>query len=152
MPSVLFVCTANRFRSPLAASFLLAQLNSRNIEGWFVSSAGTWTEPGYPPLDSAVRIARSYGLDITSHKSSPLTRTKLEASDLILVMEKNHKEAMLIEYPFITDRIYLLSEAAENKIYDIPDPFAWNETPEDIGKELYSLIETGFQSIFNLII
>ena len=49
MPKVLFVCTANRFRSPLAAAiFKRFLLESQETGRWRVSSAGTWTRSGLP--------------------------------------------------------------------------------------------------------
>lgn len=49
MPSVLFACTANRFRSPIAAArFSHCLQNEVDVQDWRVGSAGTWAEPGLP--------------------------------------------------------------------------------------------------------
>ena len=152
MPSVLFVCTANRFRSPLAECFFKAQLQSRNLTDWIVSSAGTWTKSGLPAMDSAVKIAFDYGLDVSSHQSSLIDINTVQANQLILVMESGQKEALSIEYPSCKDRVYLLSEAVSQKTFEIPDPFSKNESPHLIGNELYSLIRDGAQSIISLAI
>jgi protein-tyrosine phosphatase len=152
MPSVLFVCTANRFRSPLAESFFKDEIKTLNLPGWNVSSAGTWTISGLPVLDSANRIAKVYDLDITSFKSNPINIQMLKNFDLILVMESSHKEALEIEFPAAKNRIFLLSEAAGQEPFDISDPTIENESPESIGHELYSLIREGFQQITRLAI
>lgn len=150
MPSVLFVCTANRFRSPLAQSFFQAEIRSSNLSEWKISSAGTWTKAGLPALDSAVRIAAKYGQDISSFRSTPINTQVLKDHKLILVMESNHKEALNIEYPFFQDRIYLLTEALGQEPFDIPDPISSDESPESIGFELYSLIKEGIHKITTL--
>lgn len=150
MPSILFVCTANRFRSPLAESFFKAELKNINLPGWKISSAGTWTRPGLPALESAVRIADGYGIDITSFLSTPVNSQILGDSDLILVMESSHKEALNIEFPATKDRVFLLAEAVGQEPFDISDPTIKNESPESIGLELYSLIRDGIQKIIKL--
>ena len=152
MPSVLFVCTANRFRSPLAESFFRAEIDTLKLSGWKISSAGTWTRPGLPPLDSAVRIADGYGLDISSFRSTPLNSRLLKDYNLILVMEAGHKEALNIEYPSFKNRIYLLSEAVGQEPFDIPDPIYGIESSERIGAELFKLITDGFQKITSFVV
>ena len=150
MPSVLFVCTANRFRSPLAESFFRAEIHALNYSSWKISSAGTWTKPGLLPLNSALRIAEGYNQDISSFRSTPMSTRILNDHKLILVMESGHKEALIIEYPSFKDQIYLLSEAVGQEPFDIPDPVFSDESPKSIGNELYTMIKEGFQKIISL--
>jgi len=70
MPSVLFVCTANRFRSPIAAALFLKALKDQGVKGsWSVGSAGTWAVSGQPVLTSVLEVAQDYGLDLSTHRS-----------------------------------------------------------------------------------
>jgi protein-tyrosine phosphatase len=149
MPSILFVCLANRYRSPIAAAFF-----SKNLEqaadraNWSVGSAGTWTEPGMHPDARALQDARDWGLDIKSHRSRQVNANILAQSNLVLVMEAGQKEALQIEFPQEREKIYLLSEAAEGVAYDIPDPFGpEGVTHQEIANELNGLIKRGFNNI-----
>src|SRR3989304_4135360 len=100
MPSVLFVCTANRFRSPLAAAWFQRCLEQEaGAQNWSVGSAGTWTDPGRAVIPSAKWITDHFGINLESHKAVRINRGLLAQYDLILVMENSHQEALLIEFP-----------------------------------------------------
>jgi protein-tyrosine-phosphatase len=150
MPSVLFVCTANRFRSPLASAFFRGALSASAGTGWTIESAGTWTMDGLPVLPEVYMIARKYHLDLARHRSKPVTKSLLSAQDLVLVMEAGHKEALQNEFPSVDNRIYLLSQAAEGRIYDIPDLIDSIESMMEIGENIRELIQTGFGNICDL--
>jgi protein-tyrosine phosphatase len=151
MPSVLFVCTANRFRSPLAAAFFRKALADSAVAGaWDVDSAGTWTVPGWPILPEVSLIARKYELDLARHRSKPVTEALLAAQDLVLVMEAGHREALQNEFPACSEPIYLLSQAVEDRTYDIPDLIDSLESMMEISANLYDLIQNGHGNICNL--
>ena len=152
MPSVLFVCTANRFRSPLASAFFQQMLSGAIGTNWMVDSAGTWTSTGLPVLPDVLMIARKYNLDLARHRSKPVTEAILSAHDLILVMESGHREALHSEFPSCSNRIYLLSQAAEERNYDIPDLINSIESMMDVSRNLQELIKSGFSSICDLAI
>ncbi|MCJ7695272.1 MAG: hypothetical protein MUO40_07570, partial [Anaerolineaceae bacterium] len=62
MPSLLFVCTANRFRSVLCEAIFIRMLaNTKVGDNWLVGSVGTWTKDGLPPTKEAVEIAVKMG-------------------------------------------------------------------------------------------
>src|SRR5512142_848275 len=100
-PTVLFVCTANICRSPMAAALFKARLEKQvpGSESWVVDSAGTWTKEGYPPSENSVKAMARRKLDISGHRSKEINKSLLEKSDLILVMELGHKEALQVEFP-----------------------------------------------------
>lgn len=152
MPSVLFVCTANRFRSPIAAALFNKHLlkNGSTYE-WQVGSAGTWAEPGLLVAPSARWILDNLGLDLQAHRARRVDRELLASQDLILVMENSHREALQVEFPEMKDRIYLLTNATIGMAYDVPDPgVAPGDTFLSIGRELSELMEKGFQKIYML--
>ena len=70
MPLILFVCTANRFRSPIAAACTEQKLQKADLANkWTVISAGTWTTEGIPAHPRAVMAAAALGLDLTAHRT-----------------------------------------------------------------------------------
>ena len=148
MPSVLFVCTANCFRSPLAAAFLRQALNEMGIaDAWRVGSAGTWATPGQPALPPVSQAARTFGVDLSGHRSTRVSRKVLSGYDLILVMQAGHREALLTEFPEVGERLYLLSDVVERRSYDIPDSLESEEGILEVSRELESLIRRGRDSI-----
>ena len=153
MPSILFVCTANCYRSPIAAAAFLRKAKEANLgDQWVVGSAGTWTTPGLPPIEAAVRTAGALGLDIAGHMSTPISQKDFEEYDLVLVMEAGHKEAILNEFSQSRGRVFLLTEVAANIAYDIPDPMQFEESEESdkIAAEICNLLDVGFENIIRL--
>lgn len=151
MPSVLFVCTANRFRSPIAAALFRKALKTHEVQGtWSVASAGTWAVPGQLVLSSALEVAQDYGLDLSPHRSGRVDEKLLENHDLILVMQASHKEALQGEFPSLKEKIYLLSEAVEERSYDIPDIFTSFQGVRDVSADLDELIGKGWGRICSL--
>jgi protein-tyrosine-phosphatase len=113
MPSVLFVCTANMCRSPLA-EVLFRDLLRRNgqLGDWRVHSAGVGVVHGQPATEFSRQVAAERGLDLSSHRSRPVDRASMQAADLVLVMDAGHRQALREGYPQSADRVHLLSEMA----------------------------------------
>ena len=148
MPSILFVCTANRFRSPLAAAMLQHSLQEMGLaESWRIGSAGTWATPGQPVLQTVSNAAQGFGIDLSGHRSTRVSRRFLSEYDLILVMESGQKEALVSEFPELREHIYLLSEVVERRSYDIPDLLESEQGAQEIGAELNALIQRGLDYI-----
>jgi len=149
MPSVLFVCTANLYRSPLAAAFLRDELEHTpdGIE-WVIDSAGTWTSAEAPIPPQTIEDAHRFGLDVRNHRCKQITAQLLSRYDLILVMETGHKEALRIEFPDQSKKVHLLSEVVDGLIYDIPDPFTREgEYDLDVANDLHKIIKRGYKKI-----
>ena len=122
MPSVLFVCTANIIRSPMAEALLRQQVGDKaQPQTWQVSSAGTWTQAGHPPDTTVLELLGEIGIDMRGHRSREVDEHLLAASDIILVMEKSHKEALCAEFPKHAGKIFLLSEV-RGETRDVLDP------------------------------
>lgn len=152
MPSILFVCTGNMYRSPIAAAAFHKQLKKMGRENqWSISSAGTWTTPDMPAPANAIQIALKLGLHIENHRTSTLSEQKLALHDIILVMEQGHQEAILSEFPATRGKIHLFSKITDGLAYDIPDPAGKsNREAEQIIRQIHDLIENGFEAICQL--
>ena len=151
MPAVLFVCTANICRSPMASAIFEAIVQEKGEEqSWKVESAGTWAAEGQPAVTGSQLALESKGLDASTHRSRRITRELLESFNLILTMEKGHKEALQFEFPDLADRIYLLSEMVD-RISDVPDPIggAYAEY-EKAASEIVQILQDGFDKIVEL--
>ncbi len=151
MPSILFVCTANRFRSPLAALFFARQVVGHGNDADFrVMSAGTWATQGQPAMSDALQLAKEKNLNLGYHKSRMVSEAILLRTDLILVMETGHKEGIQNDFPEAADRIFLLTEAVGEPPVDIPDPYMDGVPADAVAKEIFSLIEAGYEKIIDL--
>jgi len=149
MPSVLFVCTANRFRSPIASAWFLRRLQREaDVRDWRVGSAGTWAEKGLAVFPSANWANYHFGINLEAHRATRIDHELLAQYDLILVMENSHQEALRVEFPELKDRIFLLTKVAAGIAYDIPDPvLIQDDTFLDIARELMDLVDNGFEEI-----
>ncbi len=149
MPSILFICTANRFRSPIASLYFAREVvrhgDDRTIS---VSSAGTWGASGLPAMPQAVQLAKEYDLDLSYHRSRIVTEEIFSHADLILVMERGHKEAIIHEFPETDGHVFLLTKAAGKSAADILDPYGEKLAPPDeVTKEIVDLLDEGYENI-----
>lgn len=90
--NVLFVCTGNTCRSPLAETLAKASASRRGVRDFSASSAGTNAWDGSPASDGALLVGLERQLDMGAHRSRKLTRDMVAAADLILVMSSAHLE------------------------------------------------------------
>ncbi|TDU80955.1 protein-tyrosine phosphatase [Prosthecobacter fusiformis] len=142
MKNVLFVCTGNTCRSPLAEVVFRDLVKAH--PDYQVSSAGVGAYSGQPASRYSVTLAKERGLDLTKHKSRAVTVDLVESATHIFAMSRNHVAAILSDYPEADDKIYLISEfAADDSLRgrDLSDPFGgdlseYRETLEHLEKML----------------
>jgi protein-tyrosine phosphatase len=149
MPAILFVCTANQFRSPIAAACFSKKLTSLQWKGdWIIQSAGTWASPGVPALPVAIIAARKIGISLEGHKARSVTPELVSTQDLILVMESGQKEALQNEFSIFSKRVFLLSEVALNKVEEIADPvMSDTDSYIEAAVKINAMVERGFYRI-----
>ena len=152
-PAILFVCTANIVRSPMAEGLFRARIKQERSDWqyWQIDSAGTWAINGEMAAKNARQALANRGLDIIQHRSRTVTADMLASYDLILTMEPGHKEALKIEFPFLAGRVYLLSEM-EGQVFPVEDCYgsslkAYEETAEKIDQ----ILERGMAKIISLV-
>jgi len=88
--NLLFVCSGNTCRSPMAAAIARRLLAERGWTHVRVESAGTSAIPGAPASANAIAVADEHGLDLADHRSQPLTPDRLEWADVVFAMGPAH--------------------------------------------------------------
>lgn len=147
--SVLFVCAANQCRSPMAMVLFkdMAAKEGEKLEDWRIESAGIWAVTGYTATNFANLVMSEMGLDLYDHRSQPVTESLLDEFNLILCMENDQVKFIKRNFPKAKDRIFLLSEMAEQD-QDIWDPAGHSLAAyKNTANEILELLEKGFSKI-----
>ena len=144
---ILFVCTGNTCRSVMAQGLLKNMLKKEGIENVKVSSAGTAALSSYGIYGILEKVLKEEDIEISNHKPIQVTAEIVKDADLVLVMEKRHKEAILEMAPEVENRVFLLKEfAGEKENLDIPDPIgqpeeAYRSRLQEIKEYLLKILE-----------
>jgi protein-tyrosine-phosphatase len=132
------------------AMWFLRGLTSDNIDEWLIESAGVWAEPGYAASRNSQRVVQSRGIRIDEHYSRQIDAQMIADFDLILVMEKNHKEALWAAFPDESEKIFLLSEMI-GLHDDVVDPYGGSTADyEATAQEVEGILSQGFDRILEL--
>ena len=88
--NLLFVCTGNTCRSPMAAAITRAELERRGWTHVAVQSAGAAAAQGQPASEQAIDVLAEHDVDLTMHRTTPLTPELVQQADLVPVMSASH--------------------------------------------------------------
>jgi protein-tyrosine phosphatase len=117
--AVLFVCTGNTCRSPMAAAIAERIFRERlGANAPKVLSAGVFAGSGAPATQEAVSAVERLGGSLVQHRSTPLERSLVQEAGVIYCMTMDHARAVLHAHPEAEGRVYILDPGGQ----DIPDP------------------------------
>lgn len=122
--SILFVCTGNICRSPMAEAILKKMVPMEaDIR---VFSAGSHAREGNLATENSILVSRDAGIDLSSHRARKLTTDMAREADMILAMEPLHTEHVLSLDIWVKDKTFNLIRFAQDHQGDgdlIPDPY-----------------------------
>ncbi|KGX86454.1 low molecular weight protein arginine phosphatase [Pontibacillus litoralis] len=125
MRNVLFVCTGNTCRSPMAEALL-----KQKKPGIEVTSAGLFAQEGSKLSPGSTEVLKSRGIE-WNHQSRPVTIELLQWADVVLTMTQHHKQMLMMTYPKYEHAMFTLKEFVQDNQDDV-----WNKL-----KQAYTTLE-----------
>jgi len=151
MSAVLFICTGNVCRSPIAAGLVRQRLAQEGLNNHQVASAGVWALDGRPASEHAVAVMAERGIDISDHIARTVTADDMAEADLILVMSRDHAQVLRNTWPQYDWKVHRLSEMA-GKRQDVEDPYGGSIGEYRASADVIErYIDQGFRSILKLL-
>src|SRR5712664_2024760 len=133
MKTILFVCTGNVCRSPMAEGIFRQATRGRG--DYRVLSAGLGAMEGQPPSAYAIQAVRELGIDISGQRSRMLTPELVQQADYIFGMTHSHVDTVMLLYPHVAEKTFLLRE--------------FDETLDTFEKDISDLIGGSYEVYLN---
>jgi len=132
MKTILFVCTGNTCRSPLAA----AMFNKLAPSGYRADSCGLYASNGEIATKGSRAAAKHYGVSIDTHIAKNISDRLVRAADAIYCLTAQHAAVLGSDYPNCKDKIFTLAEK------DIADPFGKDDdTYLACAEEIFNAVQ-----------
>ncbi|MHC9540872.1 MAG: low molecular weight protein arginine phosphatase [Vulcanimicrobiota bacterium] len=156
---ILFVCTGNQCRSPMAEAMFKHMLKERKIgneKEIHIESCGTGGFIGCPATGEAIEVMREHGVDLSRHISRGVSEEILAGADIVFAMAKHHENLLTMMYPQYSTKTHLLKQYIRLHGSGSPDTEYDLEIHDPIGKditvyrEVYNQLRLAFEELFTI--
>ena len=150
--NILFVCTGNSCRSVMAEGLLKKMLKEQERHDITISSAGTAAIDGFNPADNAIAVMKKEGVDVSDYKTSLLDSNTIKKADLILVMQRIHKDMVLNLVPEAKEKTHLLKEyvklKGDSRDTSVPDPIG---RPLEVYERVLDMLKIHIEELVKML-
>lgn len=142
--NLLFVCTGNICRSPIAEYLFKNQLQGdSNLN---IKSAGIHALVSYPADGQAIKLMRSKNIDLSTHRAKQLDADMIKNSNLILTMTEDQKKYIENTYLGACGKVFRIGKWSE---FDVMDPY---RRPAIVFEQVYALLEKGIHDWYSKVL
>ena len=144
---VVFVCTGNTCRSPMAEGLLKKMVEEQGAQMVNVTSAGTHAVDGQPANFLAISVSSMNEINLLKHRARLITKKIMERSDLIFALAQNHYDFLAAKFPKYIHKVHLLKNYAREEPLEEADVFDPIGAEGEVFREVFEDIKTELERV-----